>query len=411
MRARLAAVSAALLLALPASAQELAGHAGPVSALAAAPDALISGGFDGRAIQWDRSGATARRILRFHDGNVTAVATAEDGFVSAGQDGRVALWREGQDDPVLATERGASPVSALAASGRQIVAGFFDGSLMRIDPATGEAVTQPGHEGRVAGLALLPEGDLVSVGADLRFARWRADGSLAARSSLPELPNGLARAGDIIAVVSADGVLRLHSPDGGLLPDRFLSNRPLLAVAASEDRVAAADVDGTVWLLDLPFLVPQAEIATGHGPVWALAMAGDALFSAGADGVIRQWSARDGAALRASAAADAPAPQDASRGAEVYRACAVCHSLAPGDHSRAGPSLYGVFGRPIASAEGYAFSDALKGMDIVWTPETVAELFTHGPDAYTPGSRMPDQRVTDPADRQALVDYIARHSR
>ena len=127
--------------------------------------------------------------------------------------------------------------------------------------------------------------------------------------------------------------------------------------------------------------------------------------------MIRQWAARDGAALRASAAADPPAPQDASRGAEVYRACAVCHSLAPGDHSRAGPSLYGVFGRPIASAEGYAFSDALKGMDIVWTPETVAELFTHGPDAYTPGSRMPDQRVTDPADRQALVDYIARHSR
>jgi cytochrome c len=59
---------------------------------------------------------------------------------------------------------------------------------------------------------------------------------------------------------------------------------------------------------------------------------------------------------------------DGSRGAEVWRACAVCHSLDPGDHSRPGPSLHGIFGRPIASAEGYAFSPALRTLDIVWTP-------------------------------------------
>jgi len=35
-------------------------------------------------------------------------------------------------------------------------------------------------------------------------------------------------------------------------------------------------------------------------------------------------------------------------------------------------------------------------------------LFEFGPEAYTPGSRMPEQRVANPDDRQALVAFIAR---
>ncbi len=41
----------------------------------------------------------------------------------------------------------------------------------------------------------------------------------------------------------------------------------------------------------------------------------------------------------------------------------------------------------------------------------MAELFEVGPDIYTPGSRMPDQRVADAADRQALVEFLDRASR
>jgi cytochrome c len=40
----------------------------------------------------------------------------------------------------------------------------------------------------------------------------------------------------------------------------------------------------------------------------------------------------------------------------------------------------------------------------------VAALFEFGPEAYTPGSRMPEQRLSDPADRAALVEFLARHS-
>jgi cytochrome c2 len=116
----------------------------------------------------------------------------------------------------------------------------------------------------------------------------------------------------------------------------------------------------------------------------------------------------------------APAPErwrrkasfdDGSRGAEVYRSCALCHSLTPDDGNRAGPTLHGIFGRRIGTAEGYDYSQALRDMDIVWTPETVAELFEVGPDTYTPGSRMPDQRVPAAEDRAALVEFLARVTR
>jgi cytochrome c len=95
-------------------------------------------------------------------------------------------------------------------------------------------------------------------------------------------------------------------------------------------------------------------------------------------------------------------------GAEVFRACVACHTLSDKEPQRAGPTLAGLYGRRIASLPGYRFSDALKGMDIVWTPETVSKLFELGPNAYTPGTKMPEQRIGSAEDRRALTDFLAR---
>jgi cytochrome c len=57
---------------------------------------------------------------------------------------------------------------------------------------------------------------------------------------------------------------------------------------------------------------------------------------------------------------------------------------------------------------GYNFSEALKHLDIVWTGETVATLFEIGPATYTPGTKMPEQRIGAAEDRDALVKFLER---
>ena len=95
----------------------------------------------------------------------------------------------------------------------------------------------------------------------------------------------------------------------------------------------------------------------------------------------------------------------------MFRACAACHTLTPDGGNRAGPTLHGLFGRRIASVPGYPFSEALRRLPIVWTPQTVSELFEIGPSRYTPGTKMPEQIIGDPADRAALMRFLERATR
>jgi cytochrome c len=408
---RLLCLAALLALASPAPAQDLRGHGGPVGALDVAGDRLLSGSFDTRAILWDLTRASARNVTRFHEGNVTGVALLPDGgFVTAGQDGRIALWQAESRAPDFATDPGVSAIAALAISedGARIAAGFWDGQVQVLDRATGQVHSHQAHSERVTGLGFLPSGDLVTVGGDLRLVRW--DGAFAplARADLPDLPNGLAISKGRIAVIFAEGALRLFAPSGELLPERFLTDRPLVALAARGSDIAAAAIDGTVWYLTADALTQRVMFSAATGPVWALALASGQAFTAGADGLIRRWSLEDGAALGGEGGQAQAEYTDDSRGAEIWRACAVCHSLIPDDHSRAGPSLHGIFGQRIATQPGYDYSPALEALDIVWSPRTVAELFEHGPEAYTPGSRMPEQRIAEAADRVALVEFLAR---
>jgi cytochrome c len=150
-------------------------------------------------------------------------------------------------------------------------------------------------------------------------------------------------------------------------------------------------------------------LPTGQLPLWSVALSGREMLTGGGDGVVRRWDAATGEALGPGGGAPAGPPDDGSRGAEVWRACAVCHSLGPDDGGRAGPSLHGLFGRRIGTAPGFDYSAALRAMEIVWTPDTVSALFEHGPEAFTPGSRMPEQRLPAPEDRAALVDFLRRN--
>ncbi|MEJ2625299.1 MAG: hypothetical protein P8Z80_12360, partial [Pseudolabrys sp.] len=86
----------------------------------------------------------------------------------------------------------------------------------------------------------------------------------------------------------------------------------------------------------------------------------------------------------------------------------ACHTLKPGEIQKAGPTLWHVMGRRIATLKGYNFSPALKKLDIVWSKKTISKLFEIGPVHYTPGTKMPEQTIGSEKDRQALVDFIAK---
>jgi cytochrome c len=393
-----------------AMAQDLRGHGGPVGALAVSGLSVLSGSFDTRAILWDGNRAEARLILRAHDGPVTAVAFAPGGFVlTGGQDGRVVVWdAAGQETARHALHE--APVRGLVALPDGFASAGWDGRITLHRPETAPQRIEA-HQGQIAGLAALPDGRLASAGTDLRLKVWemaRLQNGPVMTAALAAPPAALVADADGggIVVASADGALRRFALDG-TERERFLTERPVIALAAGQGRIVAGAVTGEVFVLDAATLNLSHRFMAGPGPVWALALSGDDLLTAGADGAIRRWSA-DGTALAEPAVAspDYPAALAGTRGAEVWRACAVCHTLTPDDGNRAGPSLHGVLGRRIGTVAGYDYSDALRAMDLVWTPETISRLFEIGPEAYTPGSRMPDQRVPDPADRAALIAFL-----
>ena len=72
------------------------------------------------------------------------------------------------------------------------------------------------------------------------------------------------------------------------------------------------------------------------------------------------------------AAGLAHAEGDAAAGEKVFRKCQACHA-ADKEQNKVGPHLVGVVGRPIASVDGFKYSDAMKafGEGKVWDEATL----------------------------------------
>ena len=193
---------------------------------------------------------------------------------------------------------------------------------------------------------------------------------------------------------------------------------PIIALAITGDGalLAAAGIRGSVGIVERATRL-LARTLVGPGlPVWSVAFLPDnrTLVTGGTDRMVRRWNALSGdhlGTVAMSGVEDPLAQYAGDRGAEVFKACVACHTLTPDEGNRAGPTLHGIFGRRIATLPGYNFSPALKRLDIVWTPATVARLFEIGPMAYTPGTKMPEQKIGSAEDRKALVDFLAKAAR
>ena len=65
---------------------------------------------------------------------------------------------------------------------------------------------------------------------------------------------------------------------------------------------------------------------------------------------------------RAAVLASLPAPYnegDLENGRRVFARCRSCHTLAEGGGNLTGPHLWGVFGRPAGSVEGFRYGDGI----------------------------------------------------
>jgi cytochrome c len=109
------------------------------------------------------------------------------------------------------------------------------------------------------------------------------------------------------------------------------------------------------------------------------------------------------AAILASAA-DAGAA-DTVAGKAIFNRCKICHTLEAGAGNRVGPNLHGVIGRKAGTADGFAYSEAMKSSGITWDQDTIAK-YLQDPKGFVPGNKMAFPGIADPAQLADLLAYL-----
>jgi cytochrome c len=97
---------------------------------------------------------------------------------------------------------------------------------------------------------------------------------------------------------------------------------------------------------------------------------------------------------------------DPAKGQAATKPCTACHSFEKGGQNKVGPNLWGVVGRPIASHEGFAYSDALKAKSgQKWTFDLLNE-FVRDPRSFAPGTKMTYAGMKRDSTRADILAYL-----
>ncbi|MDJ0614707.1 MAG: cytochrome c family protein [Rhizobiaceae bacterium] len=101
------------------------------------------------------------------------------------------------------------------------------------------------------------------------------------------------------------------------------------------------------------------------------------------------------------------ASADIAEGEKIFKKCSSCHTNVDGGANKVGPALWGIVERPIASADGFSYSGALKtyAEGKTWSYEEL-NGFLWKPKTYVKGTSMGFGGIKKVEDRAALVAYL-----
>jgi cytochrome c len=99
------------------------------------------------------------------------------------------------------------------------------------------------------------------------------------------------------------------------------------------------------------------------------------------------------------------AKADAKKGEADAKICGTCHNFDKGGGAKIGPDLWGVVGRPIASAPGFSYSDAVKALGGDWTYEKL-NTWIADPKAVAAGTKMAFAGEKEPQKRADILAYL-----
>jgi WD40 repeat protein len=254
----------------PGPAEIIPGHRGPVLAIAATADRILSGGSDGNVVVRDLSSGKPDHVVAC-GGPVRALAMAPAGKIFAAAEGSAVELRDATSGSrTMKMDGGGDWLLAVAFSpdGQSVTAGGYDGRLLVWDASSGKKRVEV--EGRpvaktpapphvISAVAFSPDGALIALGgsdgaihlfqaADGKLLRSLA-GHTATVTGLTFHPGG-----ELLASSSKDRTVRLWNPTTGQLLKSLEGHNAWvqgITFFARGTRLASAGADRTVRVWDL----------------------------------------------------------------------------------------------------------------------------------------------------------------